>query len=260
MTAGENTAWQVDVHGESDADSIQDSGSWPRGINREPVHSIGAVVEIIRAEFPATTVSKIRFLEDQDLIKPHRTNAGYRKYSRADIERIRFILAQQRDSYAPLKVIHDQLTALDLGHDVGPVPAARLVASEGELTTASLGQGVTARDLVDLTGASTQTLEKYVKLGLLSPDLAGYYPRRTVQLVTRLLALQELGIDPRLIRSVKSAADRTADTIDQSIRSRSRRERPGEKERSRAQADEMTELFAAVNHDFLALATAALTE
>lgn len=238
----------------------EDSGPWPRGVSREPVLSIGAVVDIIRAEFPATTVSKIRFLEDQGLVKPHRTNAGYRKYSRADIERIRFILAQQRDSYAPLKVIYGQLCALDSGHDVEPVPPARLVSSEGKLLPNAATDFVTARDLKDLTGCSTKSLEEYAKLGLITPDLSGHYPKRTVQLVTLLMQLQDLGIDSRLLRSIKSSADRSADIIDQSVRSRTRRDRPGEKERARAQASELGDLFADVNREFLALAIAALAD
>ena len=65
--------------------------------------TIGQVVKILDREFPATTVSKVRFLEEKGLVSPHRTASGYRKYSAADVERIRLVLAKQRDSYAPLR-------------------------------------------------------------------------------------------------------------------------------------------------------------
>ena len=71
---------------------------WPRGISREPELSIGQLVERLKGEFPAITQSKVRFLEDKGLVVPARTLAGYRKYSRADIERLRYVLASQRDS------------------------------------------------------------------------------------------------------------------------------------------------------------------
>ena len=77
---------------------------WPRGISREPELSIGQLVERLKGEFPAITQSKVRFLEDKGLVVPARTLAGYRKYSRADIERLRYVLASQGDSYSPLDV------------------------------------------------------------------------------------------------------------------------------------------------------------
>ncbi|MFC3184727.1 MerR family transcriptional regulator [Pseudoglutamicibacter albus] len=61
------------------------------------------------------TASKIRFLEEKGLITPARTAAGYRKYTSSDVERLRFILALQRDQYLPLKVIKEHLDAVDAG-------------------------------------------------------------------------------------------------------------------------------------------------
>src|SRR5439155_25631610 len=71
--------------------------------------SIGAVLAQLRAEFPDVTISKIRFLESEGLVTPARTDSGYRQFSAADVERLRFVLTAQRDHYLPLKVIKDQL-------------------------------------------------------------------------------------------------------------------------------------------------------
>ena len=60
-------------------------------------------------EFPDVTISKIRFLESQGLIAPERTAAGYRKFTDAEIERLRFVLREQRENYLPLRVIRDRL-------------------------------------------------------------------------------------------------------------------------------------------------------
>ena len=77
--------------------------------------SIGEVLSKLRGEFSDITISKIRFLESEGLIEPQRTPSGYRKFTNADLERLRFVLLAQRDQYLPLKVIKDNLDAIDRG-------------------------------------------------------------------------------------------------------------------------------------------------
>ena len=84
--------------------------------------TIGEVLSLLQEEFPDITVSKIRFLESQGLLEPQRTPSGYRKFYPHDIERLRWILRQQRDNFLPLRVIKDKLEdggdgAEDAGHD-----------------------------------------------------------------------------------------------------------------------------------------------
>src|SRR5438105_1830319 len=80
-----------------------------------PAMSIGEVLSSLQADFPDVTVSKIRFLESEGLIEPQRSVSGYRKFSASDIERLRFILQLQRDSFLPLRVIRERLAAADAG-------------------------------------------------------------------------------------------------------------------------------------------------
>ncbi|MGY1717397.1 MerR family transcriptional regulator, partial [Geodermatophilus sp. SYSU D01106] len=82
---------------------------------RTPRLAIGAVLTALRDDFPDVTISKIRFLEAEGLVSPERTASGYRKFSRADVERLRYVLTAQRDHYLPLKVIKEHLEALDRG-------------------------------------------------------------------------------------------------------------------------------------------------
>src|SRR5438874_13292942 len=89
-----------------------------------PALSIGEVLSQLRDEFPDVTISKIRFLESEGLIEPQRTAAGYRKFSAADLDRLRYILAAQRDRYLPLRVIKEQLDA-----GGGQAPPRGLVAA-----------------------------------------------------------------------------------------------------------------------------------
>ncbi len=84
------------------------------------LRSIGEVLATLRAEFPDVTISKIRFLESEGLVEPARTASGYRKFSHEDVERLRYVLAAQRDHYLPLRVIKDHLDALDRGLEPAP--------------------------------------------------------------------------------------------------------------------------------------------
>src|ERR671913_1058785 len=101
--------------------------------------SIGEVLAQLRPEFSDITISKIRFLEAEGLIHPERTPSGYRKFSQSDVQRLRFVLAQQRDNYLPLRVIKEHLDAIDRGlepPDTGPTGITgrrprQLVAAEG---------------------------------------------------------------------------------------------------------------------------------
>jgi len=90
--------------------------------------SIGEVLGLLRPEFPDITISKLRFLEAEGLVEPLRAPSGYRKYTPADLDRLRFVLTAQRDRYLPLRVIREQLDALDRGERVvgflAPSPSA----------------------------------------------------------------------------------------------------------------------------------------
>ena len=81
--------------------------------------SIGEVLSLLQDEFPDVTISKIRFLESQGLIDPERTPSGYRKFYATDIERLRWILIQQRENFLPLKVIKDRLEEQPVGAPTG---------------------------------------------------------------------------------------------------------------------------------------------
>jgi len=95
--------------------------------------SIGEVLSLLTAEFPDVTISKIRFLESQGLIDPERTPSGYRKFYETDVERLKWILRQQRENFLPLKVIRGRL-----GDEIGAdEPDAREPVSANHPTAAT---------------------------------------------------------------------------------------------------------------------------
>ncbi len=77
-----------------------------------PYLSIGDVLTLLKEEFPDVTISKIRFLESQGLVEPERTPSGYRKFYDSDVDRLRWILRQQREHFLPLKVIKGKLAVV----------------------------------------------------------------------------------------------------------------------------------------------------
>jgi len=94
--------------------------------------SIGEVLSLLKQEFPDVTISKIRFLESQGLLDPERTPSGYRKFYETDVDRLRWILRQQREHFLPLKVIKGRLRA---GHEGRSEPSAAAVADEEPTST-----------------------------------------------------------------------------------------------------------------------------
>ncbi|WP_306419167.1 MULTISPECIES: transcriptional regulator FtsR [Cellulomonas] len=189
---------------------------WPRGISRRASMRISDVLAALRLEFPAVTTSKLRFLEEQGLVAPVRTPSGYRQYSPADVERLRFVLRQQRDRYMPLKVIGERLAALDAGaedEDAAP-PRARLATSDGVARTPGR---MTAERLAQDAGVAPGLVEELVALGVLRPDHRGAFDAWARDVVVAAAALGEHGIDPRHLRAFRAAADRQADLVEQVV-------------------------------------------
>jgi len=117
--------------------------------------SIGDVLTLLREEFPDVTISKIRFLESQGLVNPERSPSGYRKFFDHDVERLRWVLRQQREHFLPLKVIRDRLAdgELDDPGDYGN-------GKQSEHAHAISGGAVARRSSRSATGApeeDTQT-------------------------------------------------------------------------------------------------------
>src|SRR5438309_8144181 len=87
---------------------------------RQKAVTIGAVCKALGQEFPDISISKIRYLEDQKLLAPRRTQGGYRLYTQNDIQRLRTILRLQRDEFLPLRVIRQELAGGRSERDVAP--------------------------------------------------------------------------------------------------------------------------------------------
>lgn len=95
-----------------------DEATAPAQLADRQTRSIGEVINALRSDFPDISVSKVRFLEAQGLISPTRSPSGYRMFADEDVDRLRYVLSEQRDHFLPLKVIKSKLTSWDRGEEM----------------------------------------------------------------------------------------------------------------------------------------------
>ena len=173
--------------------------------------SIGQVLQRLTSEFPELSPSKLRFLEDRELIKPGRTPAGYRTYSTNDVERLRFILGVQRDHYLPLKVIKQYLDDVDEGKSpvlphAGPVTGGIPVVDS---------QRLTKQELLEHTGALASVLDGAISAGLIEPKRV--YSEHDAVVLKSIVDASKFGLEPRHLRGMRLAVDREVGLVSQAV-------------------------------------------
>jgi DNA-binding transcriptional MerR regulator len=189
--------------------------------------SIGAVLDLLRPDFPDVTISKIRFLEAEGLVTPERAASGYRRFTAYDCARLRFILTAQRDQYLPLKVIKAQLDAqpdgeLPLAGSPYGVPRLVSVGNEASSEPTADPSAVSAarvrlsrEDLLARSGIDGELLTALLKAGVITTGPGGFFDEHAVVILQCARALAEYGVEPRHLRAFRSAADRQSDLIAQ---------------------------------------------
>jgi DNA-binding transcriptional MerR regulator len=211
--------------------------------------SIGQVLHRLTPEFPDLSPSKLRFLEDRELITPGRTPAGYRTYSSADVERLRFILGLQRDHYLPLKVIKQYVDDVDAGKLVdAPVskPLASVVGNPGRLER---------KELLERTGAESSLLDEAIAQGLIAAGKL--FDQHDERILRALQSTGKVGLTPRHLRGLKAAAEREVDLVRRAVAAQTGKSNPQSK---RSQAERAAELADDVNALRMSLVRKALDQ
>jgi DNA-binding transcriptional MerR regulator len=207
--------------------------------------SIGEVLSLLREEFPDVTISKIRFLESQGLLDPERTPSGYRKFYDEDVERLRWILRQQRENFLPLKVIKGRLidqpdptAAIDLSAEVVAPSAPLLPGSPPRLVpdphapqtpvperpglapSPSGSSNYTLDELAEATGLSEQAILELSGFGLIgSRDVGGtdLYDEEAADIAALAAGFARHGVEARHLRMYKNAAERESALFEQIV-------------------------------------------
>ncbi|HEX2048248.1 MAG TPA: MerR family transcriptional regulator [Acidimicrobiales bacterium] len=214
--------------------------------------SIGEVLALLKEEFPDVTISKIRFLESQGLLDPERTPSGYRKFYDSDVERLRWILRQQREHFLPLKVIKGRLrgggdsAADDVGPEPvadpsepadepapppsppaqapgptpSPLPSAAAAAEPPPLVLSSGGVSMTITELAAASGLEDDDLRELERYGLLTGRRAAssvYYDEEALTVAQLAAGFMKYGVEARHLRMYKTAGEREAGFLEQVV-------------------------------------------
>jgi DNA-binding transcriptional MerR regulator len=214
--------------------------------------TIGAVCKILENEFDDISISKIRYLEDQKLLTPRRTQGGYRLYSQSDVERLRTILRLQRDEFLPLKVIRQELAAggeLDFG--AGSASAERRPAG-GAVRRAILvntsSAYLTLEEVLEETGARPELIAELENYGIVQPDKRDgrtVYDETDREIVRAANELSRVGVGARNLRVFRSSADREANLLEALLGPSLRSRNP---ERRKDALESLENLAATVSH------------
>ena len=167
--------------------------------SRRRLLTIGAVCNRLKDEFPDVSISKIRYLEDQGLLNPRRTQGGYRLFSEDDVDRLETILRLQRDEFLPLRVIRRELEA-----GAGKRRRRRSVVDVGE-------EELDLEELCDRAGVTVDRARELEEFGLLESrveDGQRLYAESEADIAAACEALARFGIGARNLRAFRTAADR----------------------------------------------------
>ena len=204
---------------------------------------ISEVLAQLRGDFPDVSVSKIRFLETEGLLTPARSPSGYRRFCAADVDRLRYILAAQRDQYLPLRVIRERLDRMGGESSASPEPNATVPQTTVSQTTVSQttvpGTGaaraarpappprdadahdagapdgglLSRRELVEAAGLTDALLTELETFGLLR-RIGRQYGPEALQVARTAVALTAYGVEARHLRAVRAAAERETAMIE----------------------------------------------
>lgn len=204
------------------------SGAAPAPAARGRI-SIGEVLDQLRPDFPGLNISKIRYLEAEGLVEPERTPAGYRKFSAADVERLRYVLTAQREHYLPLKVIREHLDAMDRGLEPpslsspGPQVPRVVLSGDGLPSPEAFAAGgqqlrLNKRELVEAAEVDEELVDQLIAYGLVRLRPGTKHFDGDALVVTRAAGeLSAYGLEPRHLRAFKTAADREVGLVEQAV-------------------------------------------
>ncbi|MDD7385066.1 MAG: MerR family transcriptional regulator [Actinomycetaceae bacterium] len=240
--------------------SQQDHGvvieGWPFDASHVPELKIGEVRGILAREFPLLSVSKIRHFETIGLIHPRRTASNQRLFSQADVRRLTYILRLQRDRYLPLTQIGELLRRLDAGDEIDPEEGRRIhVIEEDDVQRPEPGTRLKVAEVAELTGVAVSQIEAMINAGIISADNRGKLTSHSPDAVRYAAMLQQLGLDMRQIKQIRTSAHAHAAMIMAHLAPERTGRTSVDRERVLDHAGEMSTLFTRLYQALLAEST-----
>jgi len=204
---------------------------------RQKAVTIGSVCKALSQEFPDISISKIRYLEDQKLLSPRRTQGGYRLYTPNDVQRLRTILRLQRDEFLPLRVIRQELARGRSEPEVASRGDGRSLR-RSTVTVRETGALYSLDDVVDETSADPGLIRELVDFGVIKGEVrAGsrYFDETEREIIRAVSELARYGVGGRNLRVFRTSADREAQLL-QSILAPALRSRNPERRKEAVEA------------------------
>lgn len=268
-----------------------------RSTAERPYLSIGEVLGLLLEEFPDITISKIRFLESQGLIVPERTSSGYRKFYDDDVERLKFILREQRENFLPLRVIKDRLdtpsdgierpagsapetepapppVTAKSGHPSRRAQRAEVIVDKAPRRPAppdpsdSIGRPATYTrpEILEASNLSDAEFAELVNFGLIGANdsksrrPADLFDEHDLAVAEVAAGFLKSGVDIRHLKGWKTAAEREAGLLEQRVLPVLRRRTPDARQEANELLDELSELGGRLRAILVARAIGTLRE
>ena len=152
--------------------------------------NIGDTVKLIKKEYPSVSISRIRFLEKEGLIKPNRSKGGTRYFSDKDISRVKKILDLQENQFYSLKAIKNNPQLLKTN-----ISNSKIVIREYSKHDALKKAGLKEDDYNELLDYK---YEQYKDI----------YTQQDVDRFSSLAYLFSLGLGVKNLSVIKSMSDR----------------------------------------------------
>jgi len=179
--------------------------------------TIGAVAKVLSKEFDDVSISKIRYLEDQKLVTPRRTQGGYRLYSQADVDRLRTILRLQRDEFLPLRVIRQELASGPSLSGLGNASASKSNTARRAKLVGTSSSRFTLDEVIEETGARPEFIRELADFGLVAPTKdsgTDVFDETDMEIVRAGNELARSGVAARNLKVFKTSADREVQLIE----------------------------------------------
>ena len=211
---------------------------------------IGKVLERLREEFPDLTLSKIRYLESQGLVRPGRSASGYRQFTQSDLTRLVWILRQQREYFLPLRVIRE---ILDRAGGVVPPPESEGGGSQTKPDQERMVGSVsmTLEELATTLGVVPDVVTRLEHHGLVAAQPAGrarVYGESALLAARLAVRLLSLWLDVRHLRMYLIAAQREAGVLEQLLVARVASGDSASRESAQHDLEEVVEAGSRLHH------------
>lgn len=199
----------------------------------EKMFTIGDVVDLLKKDYDDISISKVRFLENQGLLRPVRTKTGYRKFSKRDIDRLKLIIKLQKESFLPLKVIKERLEK-----------GGGLASAQGDFQVSLIEdeEPATLNETISMTGFDGDQIKELEEFGVIKTknvDGSAVVTGKTVKFLRAAKVLADYGIEPRHLRMYQTFVDKEAGLFEQILAPGLRAQNPDGKKRTSKAVDDL---------------------